>query len=50
MCFQQNEGLGELLSNIERQISRPHWGLIESHAFCPYYTWQNYDYTMLQVC
>ncbi len=50
MFFQQNEGLGELLGNFERQISRPHWGSIESHAFCQYYTWQSYNYTMLQVC
>jgi hypothetical protein len=50
MFFQQNDGLGELLGNLERQISRPHWGSIESHAFCQYYTWQSYNYTMLQVC
>lgn len=50
MFFQQNDGLGELLGNLERQISRPHWGSIESHAFCQYYTWQSDNYTMLQVC
>jgi hypothetical protein len=38
MCFQQNEGMGELLGNLEKQISKTHWGSIESHVFCQYYT------------
>jgi hypothetical protein len=33
MCFQRNEGLGELLGNLERQISRPHWDQLNPMFF-----------------